>query len=100
MKTINPSQIDFDFLRLGGRTEELAAGARDGRLGGADEAREAAREFESFLLYYLIKTMRETVQESELFGNRRSEQVYRSMMDEEVANHLAERGGLGLQVAI
>ena len=100
MKTLSPSQVDLELTRLGERTEALAAGMKKGRSKDSDEAREAAREFESFLLYYLIKTMRETVHESDLFGNRRSEQVYRSMMDEAVAHRLAERGGLGMGDAI
>lgn len=100
MKTISPAHVDFELIRLGGKTEKLAAGVKEGGSANADEARRAAREFESFLLYYLIKTMRETVQESEFFGNRRSEQVYRSMLDEQVANRLAERGGLGMGDAI
>ncbi len=100
MKTISPAHVDFELIRLGGQTEKLAAGVKEGRFADADEARKAAQEFESFLLYYLIKTMRETVQESEFLGNRRSEQVYRSMLDEQVANRLAERGGLGMGDAI
>lgn len=96
MKTVSPAQVDFELIRLGGRTEKLGAPVNAGRVADGDEARKASREFESFLLYYLIKTMRETVQESDLFGNRRSEQVYRTMLDEQIANRLAERGGLGI----
>jgi murein DD-endopeptidase MepM/ murein hydrolase activator NlpD len=98
MKTILPGQTDLEQLKLAGRTEELTrtfmqkgSGRKD-----AEAAREAAREFESFLLYYLIKTMRETVQESELLGKRNSEHIYRSMLDEQIAHRLAERGGFGL----
>lgn len=62
----------------------------------AEEAKKAAQEFESFFLYYMIKVMRDTIQVSELLGERKAEKVYRSMQDEQLAQVLAERGGLGL----
>lgn len=60
------------------------------------EALKAGQEFESFLLTYMIKKMRDTVMESDLLGNRKAENVYRSMLDEQIARELSKQGGLGL----
>ncbi|NOY52381.1 MAG: peptidoglycan DD-metalloendopeptidase family protein [Deltaproteobacteria bacterium] len=60
------------------------------------EAIKAGHEFESFLLTYMIKKMRDTVMQSDLLGNRKAENIYRSMLDEQIAHELSQRGGLGL----
>ncbi len=98
MQDFLSNRIDPDFLRFTGKMRQFEQSAKDRTTGvGRQEANvKAAREFESFVLYYLIKTMRETVRESDLLGNRKAEHTYRSMLDEQIANQLAESGGLGL----
>jgi len=59
--------------------------------------RQACQDFESVLLSQLIKSMRKTVPQSDsmLYGGF-SEDIYRSMMDEEIARNIARGPGLGL----
>lgn len=59
----------------------------------------AATEFESFFLYYMLKTMRQAVPKGGLLESRHSD-TYLGMMDQEIANLAAKRGGLGLAQAI
>ena len=61
--------------------------------------KKAATEFESFFLYYMLKSMRQSVPKSGLLDSRHSD-TYLSMMDQEVANLAAKRGGFGLAQAI
>ncbi len=93
-----PPALDAEAMKFATRPDQLRqAVARAGAApGDANKSAEAAREFESFFLYYLIKVMRKTVPECDLFGNRKAEQIYRSMLDEQIAHGLAERKALGL----
>ena len=89
-----PSIPDPETLGLARR----GAGVED-RLLRADNGpgiREAAREFESFFLSYLLQVMRRTVPETGLLGPGRAEKIYRSLLDEEIARSVADRGGIGL----
>ncbi|MBD3264292.1 MAG: hypothetical protein GF375_04230 [Candidatus Omnitrophica bacterium] len=59
--------------------------------------REACKDFESFFLYYLLKTMDKTVDRSEgLLGESRPMQFYREMFYENIADRISAVG-MGLQ---
>jgi flagellar protein FlgJ len=55
---------------------------------------QAAQEFESYFLSYLLKTMRETVPTG--FLDRKGEQVWHSFYDQEISRLATEAGGIGL----
>ena len=57
--------------------------------------KKAATEFESFLLYYMLKTMREAVPKGGLLDTKVAD-TYRGFLDQEVANQAAKQGGFGL----
>jgi len=57
---------------------------------------EAVRKFESLLYSEMVKAMRKTVPQSELFGGGQSEQIYQEMMDAEYAQRLSGSHVLGL----
>jgi len=61
------------------------------------DIREVASEFESIFIYYMLKTMRESVIKAGLFGNSRGEEIYKSMLDEELSRIIAKGGGIGLK---
>lgn len=64
---------------------------------GDPQAREkVAREFESFFIHYLFKVMREAVPKGGLLGDGQEEELYTSMLDQELAKRMSDRGGLGL----
>ena len=56
----------------------------------------AAKEFESYFVSYLLKKMRDTVPKSGLLDSGAGGEIYKSMMDEKVAEGIAGSGGFGL----
>jgi len=64
--------------------------------GGSDEMRAAAREFEAIFVSYLLKVMRETLDESGLAGGGLGSGIYRDLFDQEIARSLATRNVLGI----
>lgn len=65
------------------------------RSGDPDALRATARQFEALLLNVLLKSMRETAGDGGLFGSS-EQRTFVSLLDEQVANRLAERPGIGL----
>jgi len=61
--------------------------------------KKAATEFESFFLYYMLKTMRQAVPKGKLLDSKVGE-TYLGMLDQEVANQAAKQGGFGLAKSI
>jgi len=61
--------------------------------------KKAATEFESFFLYYMLKTMRQAVPKGGLLDSKVGE-TYLGMLDQEVANQAAKQGGFGLAKSI
>jgi len=60
------------------------------------EVKKVAREFEALFAGMMLKSMRATVGNDSLTGGGRGEEVYRSLLDQEYANALAQGNGLGL----
>ncbi|MFQ5672644.1 MAG: rod-binding protein [Nitrospinales bacterium] len=60
-----------------------------------DELMSVARDFESILLYKMVESMRSTVPKSGLFDSF-SMETFQSMMDQEIANEMAKKKGVGL----
>ena len=57
----------------------------------------AASEFESLFIYHMLKTMRKSVSKGSLFGNSKGEEIYKSMLDEELSKVMAQGRGMGLR---
>ena len=55
----------------------------------------AAREFESLLMNMMLKSMRSTVERSDLFGDTKHIETYEQLLDQEYAQGMAEQGGFG-----
>lgn len=60
------------------------------------EVLKAAQGMEAMFLDYLMKVMRETVPKNEMDLESPATQIYRGMMDSEVAQKAARHGGIGL----
>ena len=58
--------------------------------------KKAVSEFESLLIYQMLKTMREAIPKSGFLGNSREDEIYQAMRDQEVARSIASKGGIGL----
>lgn len=66
---------------------------------GKDEdikLRQTCQDFESVFIAYLLKSMRKTVPKTEFINGGLSQDIYISMMDEEVARAVARGPGIGL----
>lgn len=77
-----------DFGGLAGLRGEAAQGS-DGAL------HETAKQFETYFIQQVMKTMRESIEKSDLTDNQDGE-MFQDLMDKEVAAKMAERGSLGL----
>lgn len=85
--------------------EGIKAAAAGGALafegvGKPEDLKEAAEEFEALFLNQMLKTMRESVEKSELFHGGKGEELYTSMLDAELSRSMAKAGGIGLGEAL
>ena len=60
------------------------------------ELRKTCREFESLLITEMLKSMRATVPESDLFGSKEKEEIFRSMLEVETAKQVSQTGSFKL----
>jgi murein DD-endopeptidase MepM/ murein hydrolase activator NlpD len=58
--------------------------------------KKVASEFESMFVSYLMKVMRETIEESGLTEGGMGKDIYNDMLDQEISKGIAERGSLGI----
>jgi len=67
------------------------------RMGETPEGlRAATKEFEAFVLYQLMQSMRKTVEKNPLFHGGAGEEVFEDMLDQELTRQLAHAGGIGI----
>lgn len=57
---------------------------------------DAAEQFEAIFLYQLMEQMRRTVPETDLLGDRKAENIFQSMLDQEMAGNFAQSQSVGL----
>ncbi len=62
-----------------------------------EEMKKALKDFESLFINQMLKTMRESVGKSELMHGGSGEDIYTSMLDEELAKSISNAGGIGLE---
>ena len=67
---------------------------------GPDKAREAAEEFEAVFLAQFLDTMSSGLDTSPPFGGGMGEEIFRSIMNQEIASSIAARGGVGIADAV
>lgn len=72
-----------------------AAGHADGAAVDR-QALAAARSFEAFFLTQMLEQMSAGIETDGPFGGGQSEKLYRSMLNQQYAQHLSEAGGIGL----
>lgn len=62
--------------------------------------KEACTEFESLFIYQIVRQMRKTIVQSGLISGGKGEEVFTSMMDEELSKQISSKQGLGLKDAL
>jgi Rod binding domain-containing protein len=78
--------LDFNAL-----TQLKGDAARDPR----QAIRKTAEQFEAYFIQQMMKTMRESVEKSDLVDSGNMD-MYQDLMDKEVSLSMAKRGGMGL----
>lgn len=78
--------LDFNAL-----TQLKGDAARDPR----QAIRKTAEQFEAYFIQQMMKTMRESIEKSELVDSGNMD-MYQDLMDKEVSLSMAKRGGMGL----
>jgi flagellar protein FlgJ len=58
--------------------------------------RRAAREFEAILVEHMLKTARQSFPQRGLFPSGAGQELYRGLVDEELARSMSRGGGFGL----
>ena len=67
---------------------------------GPDKAHKAAVEFEAVFLAQFLDSMSEGLNSSPPFGGGMGEDIFRSIMNQEIASSIAARGGVGIADAV
>jgi Rod binding domain-containing protein len=90
MDNLNPSTAKsyLDFRGLG---ELKGQAARDGKAA----LRETAQQFEALFLQMMMKSMRESIEKSDLLNSSHTE-TYEGLFDREVSLAMAKRNAVGL----
>jgi len=57
--------------------------------------KQAAKQFETYFVQHMFKTMRESIEKSDLMSSDAAD-TFQDMLDKEFASRMAERGTLGL----
>tara|TARA_Y100000294_G_scaffold172486_1_gene187292 strand:+ start:171 stop:587 length:417 start_codon:yes stop_codon:yes gene_type:complete len=98
MNEINPIQMKSDVSGIiqNNRLGKLQNSTKNIANKNLDKIKELSEEFESLLLYYALKSMREAVPKTDLFHSN-AEDIFTSMLDQEISkNSVKKGGGLGL----
>lgn len=69
---------------------------RGGTVESNSEIDEACSELESLFIFQLLKEMRASIPKSDLVSGGRAEEIYTSMLDNQIAKELSSHGGIGL----
>ncbi len=94
------SKITNPFSKLSTGEGEASAirSTRDGVHPEVDAKLEkAVSDFESIFIYQMLKGMRNNVMKSELFGDGKTEEIYTSMLDQELSTIMSKDKGMGLK---
>ena len=84
-------------MKIQNRNIEKPIDGIEAKSGQPAKIKQLANEFESLFLEIVLKSMRETVQKSELVNGGNAEEIYRSMLDQEYAKNMAgmRQSGIG-----
>lgn len=88
MSAIQPTSSYLDFNALAQLKGEAA---RD----PGQAVRKTAEQFEAYFIQQMLKTMRDSIEKSDLVESSTTD-TYQDLMDKEVSLSMAQRGGMGL----
>ncbi len=85
---------NLDTSRIG-KLEKKSKEAKD-----TESIKKSAKEFEAIFLELVLKSMRNTVEKSDLFDGGNGEDIFRQLLDSEYAKTMADQGTTGISQAI
>jgi flagellar protein FlgJ len=89
-------QVDL-LTKSGERLESQIRTAEAARTTSrSGDLKKVSQEFESLFISYLLKVMRETIEESGLTESGFGKSIYTDLFDQELSRSVAKRGGLGI----
>jgi len=95
LSSLNPSH---HLLRSTRKEDDLTKADHNERSQRDEKKlRDACAEFESLFIYMVMKQMRNTLPQTKLIDGGRGEEIFTSMMDEELSRQMSSREGLGLK---
>lgn len=97
---IAPPAIPWQTMNLSNKMERIQDSIGIEKTSSSGKAnsqlKKACGEMESLFVYYLLKEMRSTIPKSGFMSGGKAEEVYTSMLDEQLAKELSSKRGIGL----
>jgi flagellar protein FlgJ len=78
----------------------IAERSKSGKELSDKELKEVGQQFEALLLHQLLSAMRKTIPKNELFEKSSSDDTYKDLFDEKMADQIASSGQTGISDAI
>ncbi len=78
------------------RSADAAPGTRGADKINCEKLRKACTDFESLMIYHMMKFMRQSVPQNGFLSGGPGQDIYQSLFDQEVSKNLALRSGLGI----
>lgn len=78
------------------KAAQHALGAIKANPGDAEAEQLAAQQLESLFIYQLLKELRKTIPKSELFDGGHAQEMYEDMLDERLADYIAQKASIGV----
>ncbi|MEI8390294.1 MAG: rod-binding protein [bacterium] len=85
---INPVDMTTTMFGIQGKKLEEISGANKNNKTD-EQLKKSAQDFESVFITQFLETLNSTVEKSEEFSGGRGEEMFRSMMNEEVAKNIS-----------
>lgn len=97
--------MDMKYLQLAAQTQApTRASANNASPNPATafekKAKETADSFEAVFLSQILKNMSSGLKSDEMFGGGHSEEVFRGVLNDEIATQITRNGGIGLSDSI
>ncbi len=78
------------------RPADAGPGARGAEKLDREKLHKACTDFESLLIYQMMKFMRQSVPQNGFLGGGPGQDIYQGLFDQELSKSLARRSGLGI----
>ena len=72
-------------------TQNLQSEAREDK-----KLKDVCQQYEALFLNQLLSNMRKSIPKSDIMGDRKNEEMFQSVMDEEIAKNWSQTGSVGL----